>query len=171
MPYLSALAIDPRNSRTLYAGVELWLGCPSCPSAGLFQSTDGAGSWQALRLDLGNGYVSALAIDPQNLGTVYAATTAYNGGGTLWKSADAGVTWQKLLALDSGIFAVALDPQNSGTFFVGGDSGVLKSADGGQSWAAVPGSPTFIDILAFDPWSSGTLYAGGDSGLFALKMP
>src|SRR5260370_4788009 len=52
VPYLSALAIDPRDSRTLYAGVELWLGCPSCPSAGLFKSTGGAGSWKALPLCL-----------------------------------------------------------------------------------------------------------------------
>src|SRR5918999_4961220 len=64
---VSALAVDPRNPRTIYAGAE--------SGAGVFKSTDGGRSWRAVNSGFAGSYathVHALAIDPETPGIVYA---------------------------------------------------------------------------------------------------
>ena len=64
---VSALAIDPQTPATVYAGTYYH---------GVFKSTDGGRSWQAVNAGLPRGqvFVHALAIDPRRTATVYAAT-------------------------------------------------------------------------------------------------
>jgi hypothetical protein len=62
------LAIDPNMRRTLYAGSE----------AGVFKSTDGGSTWNALNAGVTTTGVQALAIDPLEPRRVYAGTS---GGG------------------------------------------------------------------------------------------
>ena len=75
-PSVLALAIDPRNPATLYAGT---LG------GGVFKSTNGGGSWSAVNTGLTSTDVIALAIDPSNPAALYAGT-----GGGVFKSTDGG---------------------------------------------------------------------------------
>jgi photosystem II stability/assembly factor-like uncharacterized protein len=81
---VTALALDPRESQTLYAGVILR---PTTNST-LFKSTDGGSTWNSTTLSL-HGFISAIALDPQ--GAVYAVA-----GESLWKSSDGGATWLDL---------------------------------------------------------------------------
>src|SRR4030095_8693034 len=71
---VEALAIDPQNPSTVYAGT----------ATGLFKSTDGGGSWSVLKTPLPGGF-GFLATDPQTPSTVYVG----NGSGAL-KSIDGG---------------------------------------------------------------------------------
>ena len=71
---IGALAIDPRNTNTIYAGTS---------NGGVFVSTDSGANWNALNSGLTTLLVSALAVDP-NDGTVYAGTS---GGGLFAMSA------------------------------------------------------------------------------------
>ena len=70
----------------------------------------GTNVWTSLGQD---GIVSALAIDPRNPGTVYAATSA-----GLFKSADEGATWR---AVNPGppccILILVINPQNPSTLY------------------------------------------------------
>jgi photosystem II stability/assembly factor-like uncharacterized protein len=167
---VTALAIDPQTPGTLYAAVS------SGTAGGLFKSTDGASTWNLSGLTAaqvtGSAYISALAIDPENTSTVYAATADSDGtSGALWKSADAGATWQNLLSSASNqVFAVIVNPQSSGTIYAATSTGVMTSADGGESWMPVAGSPNFATILTFDPQNPNTLYAGGGAGLFVITL-
>ncbi|MBO9362486.1 MAG: hypothetical protein J7452_09815, partial [Thermoflexus sp.] len=106
-PFVSALAIDPRNSNTLYAGT---LG------GGVFKSTDGGGSWSAFNDGLTHLFVYALAIDPANPDTLYAGTW----GGGVFKSTDGGGSWSafndglthldvRALAIDSTMLYAGTD--------------------------------------------------------------
>ena len=52
--YVNALAIDPRNPTTLYAGTY---------SRGIFRSTDGGASWREFNRGLTDFGIAALAID------------------------------------------------------------------------------------------------------------
>lgn len=79
---VGALAIDPRNPTTIYAGT--W----NSPGVRILKSTDGARRWSAASSDSTPAFVSALSVDPQNSSTVYAAT--YYG---VFKSTDAGTSW------------------------------------------------------------------------------
>jgi hypothetical protein len=69
LPGVSALAIDPTNPTTLYAG------SPSCSEPGcVFKSTDEGGSWAPFNAGLPNTHVISLAVAPTAPTTIYAGT-------------------------------------------------------------------------------------------------
>ena len=151
---VTALAIDPQNTATLFATLY---------NGGLFKSADAGASWSDTGLP---GKSNALAIDPQQSGTVYAATSS-----GLFKSGDGGASWRNLsLSPSANVYAVVINPQSSGTIYVGMDSGVARSTDGGETWTPVPGAPANARLLALDPQDPNTVYAGGPGGLFAVKI-
>ncbi len=76
---VSALAIDPGNPATPYAGTV---------GGGVFKSTNGG--WSAVNSGLTATVVFALAIDPSSPATLYAGTL----GAGVFKSTDGGATWQ-----------------------------------------------------------------------------
>src|ERR1017187_2540110 len=139
-----ALAASPKNAGTVYGGTR----------GGVFRSTDGGANWNSVR----PGFTSLVAVDPQDLSTVYAVD--YYGGG-LFKSTDSGQRWNALSsAPPTG--TLAIDPNNPSTLYAGsginyGWSGVSMSTDGGSSWNAVnSGLPANFQahLLALDPQSA-----------------
>ena len=104
--------------------------------------------------------VYALAINPVNTSTIYAATDS----GVL-RSTDGGATWDlSNNGLPSArVTAVAIDPSNPSTVYVG-TQGVFKSTDGGETWApadnGIPSSSLGIAAIAIDPSRPSILYAG-----------
>jgi len=169
LPALSIgkLAIDPQNPGTIYAGTNACTG--SCDSR-VFKSTDGGRTWSAPSIALTVGgccaVISALAVDPLNPGTVYAGTGDYNDtGGAVWKSTDWGTSWQNLWPYSpyTDVNAIAVDPRESSTVYVGSYSGLFKSPDGGATWSAVkyPGlMGGGVTVLAIDLQNPSTVYAG-----------
>jgi hypothetical protein len=112
------------------------------------------------------GEIQALAVDPQNSNTVYAATS-YG----LFKSMDGGSSWRNLfLSSSANVFSITVNPQDPSTIYAGTDNGVAKSTDGGESWTPIPCGPDRIRLLALDPQNPTTLYAGGPDGLFAITF-
>jgi photosystem II stability/assembly factor-like uncharacterized protein len=115
---VNALAVDPGDAETLYAGT----------AHGLRKSSDHGNTWEAGGLKEG---VYGLTIDPQQPTTLYAVTAA-----GIFQSADGARTWR---ALDAGregrdVNALALDPRTSSTVYAATEAGVLKSTDAGRSW-------------------------------------
>jgi hypothetical protein len=111
-----------------------------------------------------SGPVTAIAIDPQNSGTVYAAT-----GAGLFRTADSGASWS---ALKPGppccISTLVIDPQTPTTIYASTlDGKILKSTDGGTNWIPVnsglpadEGGRYGMTSLVIDPQNPTTLYAG-----------
>jgi len=145
-----ALAIDPANPATLYAGSY---------GNGVFMSTDSGGTWVAVNTGLRTPYIFALGVDPTAPATVYAGT---DGG--VFKTTNSGGTWA---AVNTGlgnlnVDALAIDPSAPATLYAGTYGGVFKSTNSGATWAPVNtglGS-MYINALAIDPANSFTLYAG-----------
>ncbi len=90
-----------------------------------------------------SGRVTALAIDPGNVNTVYLG----GAQGGVWKTTNGGTAWTPMTdtQASTAIGSIALDPSNSSIIYVGtgeenfsGDSyygaGILKSTDGGNIW-------------------------------------
>jgi len=189
------IAIDPLSPSTLYAVVRV------PPANGglhpvterIFRTDDGGGTWHPIttpKFDVlypdGSRYVTAIAVDPQVQGIVYAA--AGTGGAfvhsdiiwtELFKSIDRGESWTKILGTEaSSVFSIAIDPSQSSQIYIGGSSipgpgGIFKSVDGGANWfdvspliATSPGfspAPDAFTMLGTDPSDPGVLYAGGGS--------
>ena len=170
---ISALAIDPANPATLYAGTSGWV----------FKSTDGGGNWSPSNIGLtatsDNALdalvnINALAIDPVNTATLYAGT--YGG---VFKSTDGGVSWNPAntgLTVKS-VLILTISPADPSTLYAGTPNGVFKSADGGGSWSTTntglpaldSDDPAFtglstasVGTLAIDPANPTTIYAGTD---------
>lgn len=131
------------------------------------------------------GRVVDIAVDPNELNTVYAAVAT----GGVWKSTDAGLTfkpaWPRGATLSMGALAITSD----GTLYAGtgeanpgggsivyGGSGVFKSTNGGKTWKRVGLARTgAIGRIAVDPnnpkkvfvAASGPLFQrGGQRGLY-----
>ena len=161
------LAIDPRNSNVLYSGTYNAV----LKSNAILKSNDGGTTWNVSTAGLpGTCCVlsTALAIDPNNPGNLYAGL--YAG---LFKSTDGGVSWREVYMYSGAnkpqFRTVVLDAQNPGTLYsFDSYSGVSKSTNGGASWStANSGLPsTRVNSLAIDSQDSRTLYAGTLSGLY-----
>jgi photosystem II stability/assembly factor-like uncharacterized protein len=161
---VSALVMDPQNSRTLYASTD----------RALFKTSDGGASWGAVSSPKGlDGWRRSLAIDPQTSGTIYAALS----GDRVYKSTDGGASWSGPSGELEDYFtwsalpgSLAIDPLNPATLYAAMHHGVYKSTDGGASWStATAGLPSGLEnvrMLIVDPKNSGTVYAAcmGDFG-------
>ncbi len=95
---------------------------------------------------------------------------ALSAGILLASVAKAGINEWTSLGPEGGVVnALAIDPSNPSTIYVGTPrGGVFKSLDGGTSWAAVNNGLTtpFVLSLAIDPTRPSTIYAGGAVGVF-----
>jgi len=155
---ITSIAIDPRNSSTVYAGTD---------GGGIFQSTDGGRSWTAANSGLTDSGVNVVAVAPSSPETLYAGTDGSGvfkstDGGQAWSPVNTGITYRSIRAL-------AIHPVDSGTVYAG-TSRLFKSTNGGESWQEVSGCDRFgrcsgIRSLAIDP--TGTLFVGTASrGVF-----
>jgi photosystem II stability/assembly factor-like uncharacterized protein len=153
--FVSALANDPANPGTVFLTASGGFG----GSGGVFKSINGGAVWTRVNL----GDFRALAIDPANSNTVYAAGTT---GVNISKSTDGGASWVSLNTTPT--FSLAIDPTTPATIYAGGPFGVSKSIDGGINWnsanVGLPGG--FVNALAIDPVATMTVYAGTGAGVF-----
>lgn len=178
---VSKIAIDPRDSNTIVAGV---LGDPFADNVarGIYRSTDGGESWQkTLFVDARTG-VSDIAVSGEP-GVLYAGMWPYRrtgwssqSGGTqggLYKSVDFGATWKKLAgdglpAGATGRIGVAVAPSNARRVYalIESKQGLLwRSDDAGATWTQVSAN-TLIDERPFyythvfvDPTNENHLWA------------
>ncbi|MFC2101356.1 WD40/YVTN/BNR-like repeat-containing protein, partial [Bacteroidota bacterium] len=113
----------------------------------IFRSINGGTSWDSLFAFKSN--IEALKINPSNPNIVYAAvfeSLTHKPG--IWKSTDAGVTWQyknngiKDLMLKD----IAIDPNNPSILYTTGDGGggIYKTTDSGNNWSAINTGMTYF---------------------------
>jgi photosystem II stability/assembly factor-like uncharacterized protein len=158
---IPALLVDPNNPDRVFAAV---LGHPYGANAerGIFRSTDGGATWDKVLYRDENTGGMALAFDPRDAQTVYAALWSArqgpweNGewqgkGSGLYKSLDGGKTWKPRTAglptPDQGVGRIGFDVSRSEPtrLFAIVDSpragGLYRSDDAGDSWRRVNGDP------------------------------
>jgi photosystem II stability/assembly factor-like uncharacterized protein len=159
---IGAVAIDPKNPKTIWAGSgESWTRNSVSVGDGIYKSTDGGDTWTNMGLKESER-IAKILVDPADTNSVYVCVP-----GKLWsdsderglyKTTDGGKTWAKILKganASTGCSMISMNSQNSKTIYAGmwdfrrkgwtfrsgGDgpnapsgSGLFKSTDGGQTW-------------------------------------
>ncbi|MCH7539988.1 MAG: hypothetical protein IH999_06275, partial [Proteobacteria bacterium] len=183
---VSSIVITPNDSNTIYIGTGEVYGSPeSFPGIvgdrttrgsygiGILKTSDGGQTWtKSLDWTMNQRRaVQALALDPLDSNTIWAATTE-----GAYKSTDAGITWILVLNVVQATDVVInpLDPDIVFSACGGMGSpghGVYRTLDGGTTWAKMDLlGPTFTfrgkAKLAISQSSPGTVYVsvGKSSG-------
>ena len=166
--FIPPVVLDPSTPDNVYVGAnQLW------------QSTDGATTWNAISPDLTNGgTLSIVAVAPSDSNTIYTGsddalvavtTNALSGTSSDWFNISTAAT--------RAVTDIKVDPKTSTTAYVtyGGFSGftdtvghVFKTTNGGTSWTDISGNLPNIEVtsIAIDPDIANTYYVGTDVGAF-----
>jgi photosystem II stability/assembly factor-like uncharacterized protein len=155
---IGALAIDQKNPQVIYVGTgESNMRNSVSIGDGMYKSTDGGDNWKKIGLD-STEHISKIVINPLNSNEIYVTAP-----GALWsdskhrglyKSSDAGATWQKILYIDekTGCADLLMDPMHPEVLLAstwqfrrtpysfnsgGNGSGLYKSEDSGKTWREI----------------------------------
>ena len=144
----SDLVMNPANPRILYAAMwnhyrKPWYVHSGGTDAGIFKSTDGGDNWTKLTGGLPE-MVGKIGIDvpAANPDRVFAIVEAHPGEGGLWRSDDAGESWElvnETRVIQSRAWYynhITADPNDENTVWIQ-NVPLLKSIDGGKSFARV----------------------------------
>jgi photosystem II stability/assembly factor-like uncharacterized protein len=143
---VSAVAGVAGNPAVYYMGT---------PGGGVWETTDGGVVWKPIsdhKIDVAS--IGAMEVAPSDANIIYVGTGdvsdvggAVNQGDGIYKSVDAGKTWQHIGLEDTRhIGAIWIDPKNPETVLVAAlghtyapsdQRGVFKTTDGGKTWRRV----------------------------------
>src|SRR6185437_5723012 len=177
--HIGRILVDPEDSNTVYVASEgpLW---SSGGDRGLYKTTDGGKTWNAvLTIDEHTG-VSDVVMDPRHPNVLYAAAyqrerhvyTLIDGGPQdgIFKTTDAGKTWTRLRGGlpqgDLGRIGLAISPADPTILYATVEAanrggGVYRSTDGGATFQKrnpiQPGAMYYAQIVA-DPKLPGRVY-------------
>ncbi|MBV9718747.1 MAG: hypothetical protein JOZ77_05480 [Candidatus Eremiobacteraeota bacterium] len=166
---VAAVAGTPQDDQLYYLGTA---------GGGVWRSTNGGATWEAVFEKEPVAAVGAVAIDPTDERVVWAGTGEANPrndvsfGDGLYKSTDGAKTWTRVgLAGVWSISRIAVDPHNPRHVIVGAfgdpfkdstDRGVYVTFDGGRTWSKTlylsPASGA--SDVAIDPRDPNVVYAG-----------
>jgi photosystem II stability/assembly factor-like uncharacterized protein len=146
-------------------------------AGGVWNTTDGGANWKPLFDKEPISSIGAIAIAPSDHNVIYAGTgeaairgnTTYGTG--VFKSIDAGKTWQNMGLKDSRqIGALIVDPRNADVVLVAAlghafgpnqERGIFRTTDGGKTWTKVLSKDENtggIDVV-FDPHNPNIVFA------------
>ncbi|HKB97174.1 MAG TPA: hypothetical protein VKD23_00170, partial [Terriglobales bacterium] len=145
-------------------------------NGGVWKTTDSGRTWSPIFDDQPTGSIGALAVAPSNPDTIYVGSGEglrrpdLSVGNGIYKSTDAGRTWQHLGLRDAQqIASIIVDPKDSNRLFVAAqghpygpnpERGVFRSLDGGQSFQKVLYKDENVGgmDLVFDPRNSQIIF-------------
>ncbi len=158
----------PAQPNIFYAGVN---------NGGVWKTTDFGQTWQPIFDDQPTGSIGAIAVAPSNPEVIYVGSGEglqrpdLSTGDGIYKSIDAGKTWQHLGLRDGQqISSIAVDPHDPNRVFVAvlghpygpnEERGVFRSTDGGATWQKVlyKDADTGARQVEFDPSNPRKIYA------------
>ena len=151
-------------------------------NGGVWKTTDFGRTWSPIFDDQPTGSIGAIAVAPSNPNTIYVGSGEglrrpdLSVGDGIYKSTDAGRTWQHLGQRDGAlrdaqqIASIVVDPKDPNRLFVAAqghpygpnpERGIFRSLDGGQTFQKVLYKDENVGgmDLVFDPHNSQVIFA------------
>lgn len=128
---VNVIVQDPQRSSFIYVGTK----------QAFYMSNDGGDHWSRRGGNLPFGDFTSILINPRNTNEIFAGNAYQNGevGGGVYRSSDSGSTWVRIDAREHRlpsirVWALALDPHDQNTLFVGSHSaGIYVVPRGAES--------------------------------------
>jgi photosystem II stability/assembly factor-like uncharacterized protein len=171
--------MDPKDPNILYASMwqfrrTAWGFNSGGPNSALYKSLDGGKSWNKIHNGFPAGDLGRIAVQiaPSDSNIVYAVLeTEDKTKNGLWKSTDAGQSWEHLNA-DFGLTVrpfyfsrISIDPRNPDIIVKGGLSGSI-SRDGGKTFKSLGNMHSDIHDITFHIKDSDMMFSGTDGGVY-----
>ena len=132
-PQVRAIAIDPRNSSTLFVGTQ----------RGVYRSKDSGESFERMNMDEGR-IVWSIKFHPHNPEIMFLGTE----GSEVYRSDDAGANWEYVstiinqdsvqMAFATRILGIGIEPDEPQQMYAALEvGGAAHSSDGGKTWEIV----------------------------------
>jgi len=157
---LYKVAIRPDNNQHIYIGTIGY---------GIWHTTDAGNDWIHLDDDILHTNIREIRFHPLAPDTMYAST-AYG----LYKSCDAGESWQEIILPNSWYFeirAFEIKSDEPNVLFCGGGFFEnFKSTDSGNSWTNLDFPYLFIQRFRIDPLNNNIVYAVTQGGNFGPSV-
>jgi photosystem II stability/assembly factor-like uncharacterized protein len=165
---VSRVAGVPGDPLTCYAATA---------SGGVWKSADGGVSWKPVFDDQPTSSIGSIAVAPSDPNVVYVGSGEANirgnveQGDGIYKSTDAGKTWQHVWKQDGQIGTMAVHPKDPDIAYAAvlgkpfgpnPERGVYRTRDGGQTWEKVLAKDpdTGASDVALDPSNPRIVFAG-----------
>ncbi len=183
---IANIIVNPKNSKEIYVAVlgALW---GDSEERGLYKTTDGGTTWNKILYTDAKTGCADLAMDSNNPNILYASMWQFrrtgwsftSGGNTsaLYKSTDAGKTWNKIHngfpEGDLGRLAIAVAPSNTNVLYTVIEAkedtkkGLYRSDDAGKSWKQLNNDfgitvrPFYFSRIVVDPKNENIVIKGG----------
>ena len=184
---IGAIAVAPSNPNVVYVGSgEADMRSDIGFGDGVYKSTDAGKTWKNVGLR-DSRQIARMLVDPKDPNLVYVAALGHaygpNAERGVYRSADGGATWRKVLdkGPETGAADLAFDPSNSRVIYAtmwnarrppwsvyapieGPGSGLYKSTDGGDHWTQISGHG-----LPEEQWGRASVaVAGGGRRVYLL---
>lgn len=169
-----ALALDPNNPDIVYIATGKFTANWWPHRGTIFKSTDQGKTWSKLNIDLkmgGNEELrwvgERLAVNPLDSNIIFFGSRQDG----LWKSSDAGTTWNQVTTFPGkpqaniGITAISFGAKSTiqAIYSVAYGDGIYKSTDIGETWSKIPESPSEAKRIVVT--SEGVLYVTHSLGV------
>ncbi|HSK74660.1 MAG TPA: hypothetical protein VK892_23370 [Pyrinomonadaceae bacterium] len=146
---VNSIAIDPRNTKTIYAGTW-WRP---------YKTTDGGNTWRLIK----NGMIDdsdifAVTVDPRNPDHIFAS--ACSG---IYESFNGGERWAKIQGIPSQSRRTRdflQHPSRPLTIYAGTTEGFWMSTNGGKSWAMTTQRDLEVNSITVHPDSPDRVFIG-----------
>jgi len=168
-----AVAIDPQNPSTVYAGKGWAQVTNLCFS--LNKSMDGGASWASTgflfcKEGIFECAISDIWVKPSDSNVILATVAGFGDAfypGGVYKSTDGGDTWARTYPF--WVNTLAVDPIDYNKMYFGTSKNgyVFQSVDGGSTWASMdPGWGSVSEVRDIEVDRNSQLYAATNEGLW-----
>ncbi len=155
---ISTIDESPINPSILLAGTV---------DANVWLTTNGGQSWNDIKYDLPNRYITSIKASPKNSKTIYVTQSGYKDNDNqpyIFKSANSGKCW---VSINGNLPAVALndmavyDNGLDNILFVATDGGVFYSNNGGYIWTFMGSQMPLVPVYDIEiDYKANRLIAG-----------